>query len=188
MGTSSHIHLSHTIRKSLNSYKFFQKTEKTEKSPSQLKRDKERKQKFVDIKSKEEAPTTEMNAGKPSATEEAERNLIEGTKKVLNVTDSEKDVTSFLDNLLKPKVPVRTNNSTEVKTTMEKKSLSCYNCSFEGQNQQELKRHVELKHRGNAHSKIQSIKVTLITKISAEIKPTARNKAEEFGFGATGIC
>ena len=61
---------------------------------------------------------------------------------------------------------------------MEKKSLSCYNCSFEGQNQQELKRHVELKHRGNAHSKIQSIKVTLITKISAEIKPTARNKAE----------
>ena len=119
-----------------------------------------------------------MNAGKPSATEKAERNIIEGTKKVLNVTDSEKDVTSFLDNLLKPKVPVRTNNSTEVKTTMEKKSLSCYNCSFEGQNQQELKRHVELKHRGNAHSKIQSIKVTLITKISAEIKPTARNKAE----------
>ena len=35
---------------------------------------------------------------------------------------------------------------------MEKKSLSCDNCSFEGQNQQELKRHVELKHRGNAHS------------------------------------
>ena len=148
------------------------------KSPSQLKRHKERKQKFVDIKSKEEAPTTEMNAGKPSATEKAERNLIEGTKKVLNVSNSEKDVTSFLDNLLKPKVPVRTNNSTEVKTTMEKKSLSCYNCSFEGQNQQELKRHVELKHRRNAHSKIQSIKVTLITKISAEIKPTARNKAE----------
>ena len=46
------------------------------KSPSQLKRDKERKQKFVDIKSKEEAPTTEMNAGKPSATEKAERNLL----------------------------------------------------------------------------------------------------------------
>ena len=61
------------------------------KSPSQLKRDKERKQKFVDIKSKEEAPTTEMNAWKPSATEKAERNLIEGTKKVLNVTNSEKE-------------------------------------------------------------------------------------------------
>ena len=34
MGTSSHIPLSHTIRKLLNSYKFFQKTEKTKKWPS----------------------------------------------------------------------------------------------------------------------------------------------------------
>ena len=82
-----------------------------------------------------------MNAGKPSATEKAEREIIVGTKKVLNVTDSEKDVTSFLDNLPKAKVPART---TEVKTTMEKKSLRCDNCSFEGQNQQDLKRHVEL--------------------------------------------
>ena len=129
-----------------------QSNKSCKKSPSQLKRDKERKLKFFDNKSKAEAPTTETKAGKTSATEKAERDIIEGTKKALNVTDSEKDVTSFLDNLLKPKVPVRTNNTTEVKTTMEKKSLRCDNCSFEGQNQQDLKRHVELQHRGNTHS------------------------------------
>ena len=65
------------------------------KSPSQLKRDEERKQKFIESKSKAEAPTTGFKAGESKPKEKAEENIIEGTEKALKVTEDEKDVTSF---------------------------------------------------------------------------------------------
>ena len=76
---------------------------------------------------------------------------------------------------------------------MEKKSLSCDNCSFENM---ELKRHVELKHRGNAHSfgkdtKYKSdINYKNISRDKAHSKEQGRkNLALVAGLmGATGVC
>lgn len=58
-----------------------------------------------------------MKAGEPKPKEKAEINIIEGTKKALNVTEAEIDVTSFLDNLLKS--TATTESTKEAKTNLE---------------------------------------------------------------------
>ena len=116
------------------------------KSPSQLKRDALRKQQFIESKSQTEAPTSDEKAGEPNTKQEAEKDIGKDMKKALKVNDTEKEVTSFLDNLLKPKVPDLTKITTEVNR------LKCDSCKFVGRSQQDLKRHMDEKHRGKIHS------------------------------------
>ena len=116
------------------------------KSPSQLKRDEVRMKKFVDSKSQTKAPTTSLMSGESKPKEDDEKDMVTGMKKALKVTKTEKEVTSFLDNLLKPKEPVRKKSTIEVNG---KKNLKCEKCIFWGQNQQDLKRHIDQKHGEN---------------------------------------
>ena len=55
---------------------------------------------------------------------------MKGMKKPLKVNKTEKEVDLFLDNILKPKVPVPMKNTTEVK---EKTNIKCEKCNFEVQ-------------------------------------------------------
>ena len=68
-------------------------------------------------------------------------------KKSLKVTETEKEVALFLDNLLKPKVPVPKISTREVK---EKKNRKCETCNFGGRTQQDLERHIDQEHGENA--------------------------------------
>ena len=89
---------------------------------------------------------SDEKAGEPNTKQEAEKDIGKYMKKALKVNNTEKEVTSFLDNLLKPKVPAPTKITTEVKR------LKCDSCKFVGRSQQDLKRHMDEKHRGKIHS------------------------------------
>ena len=65
----------------------------------------------------------------------------------MNVTDAEVEITKFLDNLLKPKVPATNVNTREVKDTLQKGNLKCNICNFGGRNYHDLKKHVERRHK-----------------------------------------
>ena len=119
------------------------------KSPSQLKRDAQRKQQFIDSKSQTEAPTSDEKAGEPNPKQDAEKDIGKDLKKALKVNDTEQEVTSFLDNLLKPKVPVPAKVTKEVKI---QNRLKCDSCMFGGRSQHDLKRHMDPKHREKIHS------------------------------------
>ena len=130
-------------------------TNKVKKSPSQLNRDKCRKQKFIENKSEAEVPSTDIKSDTKEPKEKAEKDLVGEVKKGLNVTDAEVEVTKFLDNLLKPKVPATNVNTREVKDTLQKGNLKCNICNFGGRNYHDLKKHVGQKHgdKGNHNAK-----------------------------------
>ena len=69
------------------------------------------------------------------------------SKQGFKITNTETDVTSFLDNLLSPKVPLMRRDTVEVKDKSKKEHLKCETCSFGGRNQEDLEKHKRLQHR-----------------------------------------
>ena len=126
---SSQLRMTSEVKKSIKS-----------KSPSQQKRDEQRMKKFVETKSLDKAPTTDVKSGEPKPKENENKDMVKGMKKALKVTETEKDVALFLDNLLKPKEPVPKISTREVEV---KKTRKCETCNFGGRTQQDLKRHID---------------------------------------------
>ena len=129
---SSHLRMTSEVKKSIKT-----------KSTSQQKRDELRMKKFVETKSLEKAPTTDVKSGDSKPKEDDNKDMVKGMKKALKVAETEKEVACFLDNLLKPKVPVPKISTREVK---EKKNLKCETFIFRGQTQQDLKSHIDQEH------------------------------------------
>ena len=137
---SSNIRMTSEEKKSMN---------KVKKSPSQLNRDKCRKQRFIDSKSEAEVPSTDIKSDTQEPKQKDEKDLVDEVKKGLKVTDTELEVTKFLDNLLKPKVPVANKKTREVKGTFKKGNLKwkcIYDCEFVGESEELMHTHLFRQH------------------------------------------
>ena len=74
---------------------------KSRKSPSQLMRDKYRKQKYIDSKSPAHAPPTTLKVDKPDSKKgeqsktEVEKDTVNGSKKAMKETNANTELSTF---------------------------------------------------------------------------------------------
>ena len=119
-----------------------EKAKKKTKSPSQRERDSKRKRVHLESKDK---------VDKFKCPKEAEHDKVVAKQKVHEVTIVESDVSTFLDNLLKPKVPA-TNKYSEAKGKNKKENQKCQSCRFRERSDVDLKKHNEIQHKEQNHT------------------------------------
>ena len=119
-----------------------EKAKKKMKSPSQKERDTKRKKVYLESKTKMDKP-------------KSPRNTVQNKQKVPEVIDIESEVSSFLDNLLKPKVPpTKKNTEVKEKITVENENEKCKSCNFRGRSAEDVKKHNKVHHKGEESTKL----------------------------------